>query len=85
MNVNSGSSIALDEKERISRYKFAYRNENYLYRKEGWKGVLYYIAKCGLNIARVLLYSKDYKLKRCYVILNCMTLGLFFNPKVESI
>ncbi len=85
MNANSGSSIAVDDKERISRYKFAFRNENYLYRKEGWKGVLYYIAKCGLNIVRVILYSKDYKLKRCYVILNCMSLGLLFNPKVESI
>lgn len=85
MNNNLGSSIATDDKERISRYKFAFRNENYLYRKEGWKGVLYYIAKCGLNIVRVILYSKDYKLQRCFIILSCMIKGILFNPTIEEI
>lgn len=85
MDNNSGSSIAFDKKERISRYNFAYRNENYLYRKEGIKGVLYYMGKCGLNLLRVLRYANDDKIQRCYVILRCMIIGLFFNPKIEKI
>ena len=85
MDSNSGSNIALDRKERISRYNYAYRNENYLYRKEGVKGLLYYLGKCGLNLIRVLRYANDAKIKRCYVILSCMVKGLFFNPKIEMI
>lgn len=85
MNNNLGSNIATDDRERIERYNFAFRNENFLYRKEGWRGILYYIAKCGLNIARILFYSKNCKLKRCFIILSCMIKGIFFNPKIEII
>lgn len=85
MNNNLGSSIATDDKERISRYNYAFRNENFLYRKEGWKGILYYIAKCGLNIVRILLCSKDYKIQRCFIILKCMVKGILFNPSIEEI
>ncbi len=85
MSNNSGSSIAFDKKERLSRYNYAYRNENYLYRKEGFKGIIYYLGKCGLNIARVLRYSKDRKIKRCYIIISCVLSGVTFNPKIEKI
>ena len=82
---NCGSSIAMDGKERIERYNYAFRNENYLYRKEGIKGILYYVAKCGWNIIKVLRFAKDSKLKRCYIILNNMIKGIFFNPKIEKV
>ena len=85
MNNNLESNIAIDDKERIYRYNFALRNENYLYRKEGWIGFLYYCAKCGLNITRIICSSKDCKLKRLYVVLSCMVKGIFFNPKIEKI
>ena len=85
MSSNTGSSISIDGKERISRYKYAFRNENYLYRQEGIKGVLYYIAKCGWNILKVLRYANDSKLYRCYIILSCMIKGAFFNPNIEEL
>lgn len=85
MGSNSGSSIALDGKERIERYNYAFRNENYLYRKEGLKGILYYIAKCGWNIIKILRYSNDCRLQRCCIILKCMISGMFFNPEIEKI
>lgn len=82
---NVGSSIAYDDYGRISRYRYAYRNENYIARKEGIKGVSYYFAKCCLNIGRVLLRAKDHRMKRCWVIMSQMVLGIFFNPKIEYI
>jgi len=85
MGSNSGSSIATDGKERIERYNYAFRNENYLYRKEGIKGVFYYIAKCGWNIIKILRYAKDSKFRRCYIILSNMIKGLFFNPDIEKV
>lgn len=85
MDSNSGSDISTDGKERIARYNYAFRNENYLYRKEGWKGILYYVAKCGWNIIKIVRYAKDNRLQRCYIILSCMVMGLFFNPEIEKI
>lgn len=85
MKDNTGSSIATDAPERIARYKYAYRNENYLYRKEGIKGFAYYTAKCVLNICRVLIKAKDKKFKRCGVIISCFFRGLWFEPTVEKI
>ena len=85
MKANSGSSIATDEAERIDRYRYAFRNEGYLYRKEGLKGVCYYIAKCALNFLRILTKAKDNRLKRCRVLIASMFRGLFFNPKTEFI
>lgn len=85
MKENNGSSIATDNAERIDRYKYAFRNEAYLYRKEGIKGLCYYIAKCGLNFIRILIKAKDHRIKRCTVLLSSMIKGLVFNPKVEKV
>lgn len=85
MGSNSGSSIAMDGKDRIERYNYAFRNENYLYRKEGMKGFLYYLAKCGWNIIKILRFAKDSKLQRCYIILKNMVKGVFFDPDIEKV
>lgn len=85
MQENTGSSIALDAHERIGRYNYAFRNENYLYRREGWKGFLYYTAKCGLNFFRIILKAKDKKPARCMIIAKQFFCGLFFNPQVEYV
>lgn len=85
MGNNNGSSIATDVPERIDRYKFAFRNEAYFYRKEGAKGCCYYIAKCGLNIIRVIFKGNSKKAKRIGIILSSMIKGLFFNPNIEQI
>ena len=37
--TNNGGNIATDVAERIPRYRYAYRNEVYLYRREGTRGV----------------------------------------------
>lgn len=85
MKENTGSSIATDSVERINRYNFAYRNENYLYRKEGIKGVAYYLAKCGLNIIRILIKANNHRIRRICAILKNMVMGMWFNPTVEYI
>lgn len=85
MELNTGSSIATDHSERISRYNYAFRNENYLYRQEGIKGFAYYSAKCALNILRIFRWAKSERMKRCAIIIKQYLCGLFFNPKVEYI
>lgn len=85
MKDNNGSCIAIDSPERLDRYFYAFRNEAYLYRKEGIKGVCYYLAKCGLNFWRILCLAPDHRAKRCGVLLGSMAKGLCFFPKVELI
>ncbi len=85
MRENGGSNIATDTQQRIDRYKYAFRNENYLYRQEGIKGFCYYVAKCALNIWRVCTKAENHKLKRCSIILSSMVKGLFFNPEKEFV
>ena len=80
---NNGSNIATDNMNRINRYKYAFRNEGYLYRKEGIKGTAYYFAKCCLNICRIIIKTNDHKLRRIFVVLSGMIKGMLFNPSVE--
>lgn len=82
---NVGSNIAIDVQERLNRYNYAFRNENFLYRQEGFKGVCYYVAKCWKNILCSLLFAKDHRAKRCGIVAKQMIKGLYFNPKVEFV
>lgn len=83
MKENTGSNIALDRIERIDRYKYAYRNELYLYRKEGICGVFYYLAKCGRDFFRVVFQARGQRARRLGVLLSAIWRGGWFRPKVE--
>lgn len=85
MKSNSGSNLAVDSVERISRYRLAFRNEVYIYRREGVKGIAYYIAKRGRDFLWVLAHAKDHRLKRLGVLLRGMLEGLAFYPKQEMV
>ncbi|MBQ7096320.1 MAG: glycosyltransferase family 2 protein [Clostridia bacterium] len=81
---NEGSNIARDDASRIGRYRFAYRNEMYIAKQNGLKGLLRQGAKIGLHLARVLLHG-DHKFKKWSVILGSSFKGIFFHPKIEYI
>ena len=85
MKSNSGSNLAVDSVERLGRYKLAFRNEAYIYRREGAKGIAYYIAKRGRDFLWVLTRAKDHRLKRIGVLLCGVGKGLAFYPKQERI
>lgn len=82
-NNNEGSNIAKDDEKRISRYKYAYRNEMYIAKKNGIKGICRQFAKIMLHIVRVLIYSKGHKLRKIGIILGSSFKGIFFSPKIE--
>ena len=85
-NNNEGSNIARDELSRINRYRYAYRNEMYIARKNGVKGFFRQIAKIGLHIFRVLFRNKNgHRLKKITIIIVNSFKGIFFNPPIEYI
>lgn len=83
MNNNTGSNIAIDVDDRIERYYYAYRNDFYTYRLEGLNGIVYYTAKCGKNILRILFKSRNHRFKRLRILFLGAFSGAFFKPKIE--
>ena len=81
--TNNGGNIATDLPERIQRYRFAYRNEVYVYRREGWPGIRRLILRTPLHIFRVLAKSKGRKWERIRVILGGTLAGIGFRPDIE--
>lgn len=80
---NTGANIAVDSEDRIERYMYAYRNEVYLYRREGIKGILHILARTPLHVWRVLWRSESKKGYRIKVILSGTISGFVFKPEVE--
>ncbi len=80
---NNGGNIATDSPSRIERYRYAYRNEVFLYRREGLRGIARLVLRTPLHILRVLLKSDSLKLTRIRIILGGTAQGLRFRPETE--
>ncbi len=80
---NFGASISDEQADRLERYNYLYRNDVYLYKREGFTGILYEILRLSLHIFKVLLRAKNMKLYRIGKIINATIKGLSFNPRIE--
>jgi len=85
MKSNTGSNIAVDTTERLWQYAYAYRNECYFYRKEGFLGVCHYLARCTRDLFRILLFARGQRAKRLGVLFSAVWRGLSFRPQVEFV
>lgn len=83
MAANTGSNIATDDGKRISRYGYAYRNECYLYRQEGFRSFAYFAAKCAYNTIRIIISHRDRTFLRLWTLIKSSICGMLFNPAVE--
>lgn len=81
--TNNGGNIATDAPERIPRYRYAYRNEVYVYRREGVRGAARLLLRTPLHVLRVLVKSDGLKLERICVIFGGTLKGLSFRPPIE--
>ena len=82
---NIGANIATESIDRLDRFNYLYRNDVYLYRREGLRGFLYETVRITAHIIRVLLKSKDNKGKRIGKIITGTKEGLHFKPEIEHI
>lgn len=85
MKNNTGSNIAVDDMQRLDRYRLAARNESCTYRKDGIKGIALYIARCGRSFLWILTSARDHRLRRIWTLLKGIGQGLLFWPKEEHI
>ena len=84
MKSNDKVNIATDSADRLGRYAYLYRNEVYVYRREGFKGWMYLLPRVCLHLVKVLLKS-DHKWKKMKTILSSFFAGFRFKPAVEFV
>lgn len=80
---NVGSNIALDTLERLPRYGYMYRNEYYLYKREGIKGLAYQFARIFLHISRIVILAKSDRVLRLKCLCTSVGKGFTFDPRIE--
>lgn len=80
---NIGAKIDNDTPDRLDRYKLLYRNDAYLYRREGLTGFFYEVTRLCGHTAKVLVKSKDNKIRRIKMIWGGTKEGLDFSPQIE--
>jgi GT2 family glycosyltransferase len=84
-NNNVGAQIYNDTIERLDRYNYLYRNDVFLYRREGFKGFCYEFARLSSHVLKVVFKAKDNKLKRIKTIFKGTKSGFSFNPTIEYV
>ena len=76
-------NIATDAQERWPRYRWFYRNDVVLYRREGIRGWLWLIAKDVWHTLQVLRDKRGGRAKRIATIWRGFWEGVHFHPEVE--
>lgn len=82
---NIGASIATESADRLDRFNYLYRNDVYLYRREGIKGFIYEAIRLTSHCARVMIFSKDNKKQRLAKVISGTKKGFKFKPDIEYI
>lgn len=84
MESNQSGCIADESWDRLSRYRYSYRNEVYVYRREGFKGILWLLIKYGYHSFKVLISRKEAKVARLGIIWRGFFAGLRFDPASDK-
>ena len=87
--IKSGSKadIAAAAPERLERFYYLYRNDVFLYRREGLKGFAYEAARIPAHLLRIAFSDHDMKekIKRANIVVKGTTEGLSFYPEPERL
>ena len=78
-------NIAKDTPDRLPRYRYFYRNDVYLYRREGLRGWLWLIAKDIWHCVQVLLFAPSEKANRLKTIVGGFNTGACFHPPIDTL
>lgn len=85
--VNSKADISTAEPERLHRFRYLYRNDVFLYRREGVRGLAYESVRLPLHVARILMSRLDRKDKkeRIRIVIEGTAEGLRFFPDPDRL
>lgn len=83
MGSNARVGIEVDSADRLWRYEYLYRNEVYVFRREGIKGMLYLLARVAMHCARIVFKGNDSKMKKLSTVLKSFFSGFSFHPEIK--
>lgn len=83
--LNEGATIATVDGDRLERFKYMYRNDVVLYRREGIKGWVLLYLRLFLHKVRINKSNKNDKKDRVEIINNAIKEGKKFHPKIEYV
>ena len=75
-------NISTDTNERLPRYNYFYRNDVYMYRREGLIGWIWVLSKFLWHTIQVI-FKGDKKIKKIAIIWKGFFNGIKFNPNIE--
>lgn len=81
---NKGANISTVD-DRLDRFKYLYRNDVVLYRREGIKGWILLYIRLFIHKFRILKSNKQNKKERINIINNAIKEGKKFFPKIEYV
>lgn len=82
---NGTGAIATVSPDRLDNYRRLYRNDVYVYRKEGLKGYVYLLARALLHIGKVLIFAREGRMEKIGIVISSSMAGLRFNPSIEFV
>lgn len=87
IKVNSKADISSAAEDRLHRFRYLYRNDVVLYRREGLKGFAYEAARLPYHLIRIALsrHSLKEKKRRAGILINGTIEGLGFYPTPERL
>ncbi len=85
MKANTGSNLAKDTVDRLSRYVYAFRNEACTARRRGAYEIYRYLGRCVKLFFMILFGASGHRFRRWGCLFSGMLKGCFFHPKIEYI
>jgi GT2 family glycosyltransferase len=82
---NIGASIATVDEDRLDRFKYMYRNDVVLYRREGINGWILLYIRLMIHKIRILRSDKKDKHTRIQIINDAIKEGKNFYPEIEYV
>ncbi len=80
---NIGANIASDSLDRLDRYTYLYRNDVYLYSREGFKGFCYECARLTVHFFKILFKARGGRWKRIKTMFGGTKRGFKFKPQIR--
>lgn len=84
MKSNAKVGIENDSDDRLWRYKLVYRNEVFVFRREGIKGWIYLLLRMVYHSFKILLKTPQGKEKKIILIWKSFFDGIKFKPVIET-
>lgn len=85
LKSNIGANIAEENGDKLNKFKYLYRNDVVLYRREGIIGKISMFFREILHIYRILKSNLKDKKQRIKIIIDSVNKGKRFYPKIEKI